>query len=192
MIKVTKSDRIFIMIAVPAAVIAAYCWLCAFPVHKEFASMKSRCESLGDEQTLESARVMFSVKLEKAKERLAAALLRAASAPESGMTASAGEDDATRLGAVCNLMRECGGRLSACVPEGAPADETAYDGAMLKRIGVSAPAVWKITVEAPYPVLAKFLEELSARKIPAIPGKVTMTRGADDGKPNFWTLTVCL
>jgi hypothetical protein len=191
MTEIRAKDKIFLAVAVPAAIVAAYwhCWRA--PAGRRLAKLQYNHTRLVDVEDFADAKSRAERAFEEANAELEAE--RKAPVPQSAVCADAADSAAERERQVILLLRESGltvvGSAGLSNAAGGADSRAGKGGELLKATGVRPSPIHRAyTVDGRYPDVVKALKTLAERKMAAIPDRVQMRA---PGR-NRWTLEVWL
>lgn len=188
MIEITNRDRIFVLVAIPAAILAAFFFLVHKPQAAHLASLRETHEML---MPAADYPVLFRG-LERQKAD-AGAELAAEKASSSDVYVRSAVSAAERLHAVLELFERNGAHVSKFSPASAESQGTEPDGfALMRRAGWCAtPEAWVLELDAAYPDVQATFAAMAQEDLPAMPASVSLKT-----EPNktlgHWTLTIWL
>lgn len=199
MIQVTDKDRVFVALAVPAALAALYFFCVHAPRAKALGEMRSRYEMLGGAEDL----VLDRPALERRRAETAARRAEAEAAETrriadgGGEAASAPGDDSARLSRMVDLFDGTEGvKLTAAERIEVTGGEPRARALVRETLGIATPALWRFTVTADYPSLLRVLGDAGERRLPAIVDGVSFDGGgggrAGRGGARTWRIDVWL
>jgi hypothetical protein len=200
MIQVTDKDRIFVVVAVPAALAALYFFFVHAPRAKALDQIRSRYEMLGDAEDLELDRpALERRRAEMAAKRAEVETVEAKRiADGGGETASSPGDDSARLSRMVDLFDGAEGvKLTAAERIEVTANGEPRARALVREtLGIATPALWRFTVTADYPSLLRVLGAAGERGLPAIVDGVSFDGAAGGragrGGARTWRIDVWL
>jgi biotin carboxylase len=189
--KITEKDKVFLALLPALAVAAAYVFFFARPAAKDTARLEARLSALGDERQIRGRREKLTADEARLREELAALETQAAAEPRGQDAPPA--HSAAGLSRLQEAVIRNGVRLiSASLDAERRLAKKSGAQEALGKAGVPQPRLWTITVEASYEALTRLLDDFNGNPFPVIPETLSMRPGAGAGKPNYWTLTVCL
>lgn len=188
MIEITNRDRIFVFVALPAAILAAFFFLVHKPQAARLAALRENHEALvpaGDYPVL-----IRGLERQKAE---AEAELAAEKAAPSEVYVRPAVSAAERLHAVLELFERNGAHVSKFSPVTAEARPGTEDySARLVRAGWCAqPEAWSLELDAAYPDVQATLAAMAQEDLPAMPVSVSL-RTDPDKTLGHWTLIIWL
>ena len=189
--KLNHNDKLLLAVLPALLAAAAYGYFWVKPTVKETRGLESTLQNLGTEEQILSRREQLNANLTRAREKLAA--LEAKEAAEPQAQAPHVEDAATSLSRLQEIFHRNGIRVvSALVEDERNNAKDIRVPQVLVNVGVPQPKTWNVTVEAPYEALIRLLDDCSTNRFPIIPETLSMRPGAGEGKPNYWTISLCL
>lgn len=184
MLEIGKRDRIFLMVAVPAAAVAAYVFLWALPVGERILALEARESSLVAAEEYPAIRAVLESSLQKAEKALEEE--KSLPPPDAGVAGDASLGDAARQRSLFASLAARRLRVLRSKPDSA---DGAFAGEALKATGaVAEPMRLRLLIEGSYPDLLSALESFSAEKSAVIPESV----GFATGSRNRWEVSVWL
>lgn len=197
MLKITPRDRLFLAVAVPAALLAAGLVFLHVPRRNRLDRMEARLAALGDAGTLRAELAALELRRAEAADALLAARRAEADLRDRDHTASDALPTApsARLQRLVALfgapppLRIASTTLLATGPDASPSAPL-----IAEALGGEAPALWRFTVLSDYPTLLAALRTLSARALPVVVERAVL----DPAPPHVssptrtWQLEVCL
>lgn len=196
MVKITEKDRLFIAVALPAALAALYFVFARAPLAKELSAMRSRYEALGTAEEFELERPALQRRRDEAaakrSEAEAAEAIRIAD--ETGENGIAAGDDATRFSRAAALFDGVPGVkiTSAERVDHAGSGELRAKALVREALGVADPDLWRFTVNADYGAIMRALAEAGERGMPAIVDGVSFAGTGGRGAARVWRIDVWL
>lgn len=198
MVRITEKDRIFLAIALPAALVALYFFVVRAPLARQLSAMRSRYEALGPAAEIEAGRPALERRREEAAARLAAA--EAAEAKRLA-AASGGEESAVPVGdgsarfssVVALLDGVEGVKIASAERVGETGNaEPRAKYLVRETLGAAEPDLWRFTVNADYGAIMRALAEARERKLPAIVDGVSFAGVVGSGASRIWRIDVWL
>jgi len=189
--KLNHNDKLLLAVVPALLAAAAYGLLWVKPAVKATRGLESNLQSLGTEEQILARREQLNAYQTRARDKLAA--LEAKEAAEPQAQALPVDDAATSLSRLQEIFHRNGIRVVSALVEGER--NNAKDVSVpqvLVNVGVPQPKKWNVTVEAPYAALINLLDDCSTNRFPVIPETLSMRPGAGEGKPNYWTISLCL
>lgn len=176
MTKMRTKDKIFLAVAVPLALCAAYFYFWRAPAAKRVAALEAEERRLPCAEDFPAERRALEKRVAAAEKELEE--VRAEKAPESSVKGDAGAGAAERQGAALAAFAKHGARVVRVEPVADRSDGWgARGGEVLRATGLRpSPEAMRFTVEAPYPDFTAALEEFAAARAPVVPEGVTMGR----------------
>lgn len=188
MIEITNRDRIFVFVAIPAAILVAFFFLVHKPRAAHWAALRETHETLmpaGDYPVL-----MRGLERQEAD---AEAELAAEQAAPSEVYVRPAVSAAERLHAVLELFERNGAHVAKFSPVASDAQGgESGDSALMRRAGwCAAPEAWTLELDATYPDVQATLAAMAQEDLPAMPVRVSL-RTEPDKTLGHWTLTIWL
>ena len=189
MTKMRTKDKVFLMVAIPLALCAAYFYLWRMPVAKRVGALAAEESRLPNAEDFPAERRALEKRLASAEKELEEA--RAEKAPESSVKGDVGASAAERQGAALAAFAKHGARVVRVEPVADRSDGWgARGGEVLRATGLRpTPEAMRFTVEAPYPDFTAALDEFAAARAPVVPEAVTMGRS---GTKSRWEVVLWL
>ena len=189
--KLNPNDKRLLSVLPALLVAAAYLFFCCRPLLQSTRGLEASLRALGSEEQLLAQRAQLASRQARLREQLAAG--EAQKVEEVQAHAEPREDAAASLRHLQGLFQRNGLRLvSALVEERRETANQNRAQQALARSGVAQPKSWSVTVEAPYKAVIRLLDDCSTNRFPVIAETLSMRPGAGEGKPTYWTLTLCL
>ena len=189
-----EKDRLFLVVAVPIAVLAAYVVLWRVPHAKKVESYRQRCAALVDPEDFQTEKARLQKRVEESAAELEEE--RKSPPPESTMKGSSSDTVAVRERAVLEVFREAGlrvvsseaGRAGPPDGGGSPASSAPSRGeSVLKATALRPePRSRRYVLDGGYAAVMRALAMLADRKCAVIPERLAM------GDGERWTLFVWL
>ena len=181
--EIRTKDRLFLLVAVPVAAAAGYCWLWRSDAVKQIDTLERRCAALVEKEDFPLEKKRAERELGLAGAELEKERKIETRSPE--VVAERGENAAERERTVLAVFRESG----LAVRRGEIVKEPNAAAATLKATGLRPkPVVRRYTLEGRYPQLVRALELFASRKLAVIVASIAMG-GGDRGR---WILEVTL
>jgi hypothetical protein len=191
MTRIRTKDKIFLAVAVPLAVCAAYLHFWRMPVAKKVAALAAEERRLPCADDFPHERRALESRVAEAERELER--VRAEKAPEGAVKGYADAGVAERQGCALAAFAKHGARVLRVEPMAESADGWgARGGDVLRATALRpVPEAMRFTVEAPYPDFAAALGEFAAARSPVVPEAVNMVR-AGTGTKCRWEVALWL
>jgi len=191
MTEIRAKDKLFLAVAVPAALVAAYWYGWRAPAGRRLAELQYNHTRLVAAEDFADEKSRAERAFEEANAELAAE--RKAPPPQADVRADAADSPAERERQVIRLLREAGltvvGSAEPPAAAGGADARAGKGGELLKATGVRPSPIHRAyTVDGRYPDVVQALRALVERKMAVIPDRVQMRA---PGR-NRWTLEVWL
>ena len=191
MTEIRTKDKLFLAVAIPAALLAAYWYGWRASAGRQLAELESRQAQLVTAEDFPMEKRRADRELAEAKAELEAE--RKVPPPQAKVKANALASAAERERQMLQLLREVGLTVvgSAVSKDGTNASgpRTGRSGGTLKATGLRPDPIHRAyTIDGRYPDVVKALKALDERKMAAIPDRVQMRASGR----NRWTLEVWL
>ena len=188
MTEMRTKDKLFLAVAVPAALLAAYWYGWRESASRQIDGLQGRQARLVTAEDFPAEKRRADLELAEARAELEAE--RRIPLPQGAVVAEAGASEAERERQAIRVLREAG--LTVVASEGPGADASAgadKAGGLLKATGTRpVPGHRAYTVDGRYPDVVKALRTFAERKMAVIPDRVRMRASGR----NRWTLEVWL
>ncbi len=183
MIEVRTKDRLFLAIALPAAIVGAYLYFYRGDAVKRIGSAEKTSAAMisAEDYDFEKAKALRS--LASAKEELEAE--RAAPRPELRLKGEKDAPPAKRESAVLGIFAKAG--LGVLRSEEVSKDGANFRREALKAAGVEA-VLRRFTLDGSYPAVRRALDAIASEELAAIPEAVEMR---ESGRAR-WTISIWL
>lgn len=170
MLKVTTKDKIFVQVALPIALLAAFVWFLRNPAVAERNRLAEEYARLPDPAVFPQLEKVLERRVSEAETSLAAA--RAEEIPASSVKGDPSTGSSERQCMVLDLFKKAGTSILAVEPD---VRELGRGGETLRSTGMRpSPEAWKFRVEAGYSAVLFALREMSNAKMPVVPVSVKM------------------
>ena len=191
MVKLTERDR-WLCAALPAVlVLAIYGWIFARPVLRQTADLRTELRA----QEPPAARAERLAAAQAESERLAGDLAAARQAMEGVESPAASVDPliaarsrADTLRKLSGLCASSGVTLASVRRQADGAGSGSAVGGLLEKMRWSAAERWRLEISGSFEGMVRWLDELAAAELQAMPTGLDMEPGAEAAQPASWTL----
>jgi hypothetical protein len=191
--KITAKDRVFLAVLPSLAAAACYGLFSAKPSARTAALLEQRLDELGSETQILERRGLLSAQHSRLRTQLTSMEAHAAQGQHQTAIGPLPEDPLSGLDLLQTLAAKSGVHLlNASQVSGQPQMQKSLAQEALIKAGIAQPHAWTILLEATYAALTGLLEALSDSRSPVVPETLSMQSSADEGKPNYWVLTIWL
>lgn len=189
MIQVRTKDKIFLAVALPLALLAAYVWLVRQPLATRTAALAAEQRNLPDEDSFPAEKRRLQRRLADAEAELAAE--KAEKSPEVAVKGDPESTAAARQDAVLAVFTSAGAKvLHVQPPQAETPPEDVRGDAVLRATGrCPAPEMRQFMLEADYAVVTSVLKTFADRQTPVVPESVSLNV---DGRTCRWEMTLWL
>ena len=189
--KLSNNDKMLLALLPSLLVVVAYIVFCFRPMLKTMRGLKASLRSFGSEEQLLVRRSQLNASQTRLREKLAA--LEAKEATKSRGQVVPFEETASSLRRLQELLHRNGIRVVNAQSEGSRTHSRENRSQqLLAQLGVPQPKAWTVMVEAPYKAMTGLLDDCRTNRFPVLTEALSMRQGAGEGKPTYWTVTICL